>query len=267
MYLSLPSVASQALSAVLSSVGPSTAVRYLNFACGKGIGPASLDELEGAVGLESLARPVSEDTASHFGTSTGVATPAISINKPDVPEPDAFEQAFEKLDLHKKGSLRTPPIQNAEPVYDYGNISNKVGEAVTCWLTRWCGDLVATEMQAHGGAVPASVSGLEPSTTTRPRSYTDATDDRSLLPVLTNVPKIFSDSGLSTKWVCAVLAADSLFVKGEKERYNLAKKVFELRHIDGAFTLEDENDWAQFFHHSIYYPNIVRDACQSDSSY
>ncbi|KAJ8473721.1 hypothetical protein ONZ51_g7701 [Trametes cubensis] len=79
-FLSMPSVASQALSAILRTVGPHTVVRYLNFAIGRGIGPpdeAVIDsdqyehEDSPAVGLEQVAELIQEEDAS-FDSSVDV---------------------------------------------------------------------------------------------------------------------------------------------------------------------------------------------------
>lgn len=58
IYLSVPSLASQAMSSILSTVGPHTVLKYLNFALGKHIGDMELEagEPEAAVGLEHVAQ-------------------------------------------------------------------------------------------------------------------------------------------------------------------------------------------------------------------
>ena len=43
-FLGMPAAAAHALQLILASVGPFTAVRYLNFAIGKGIGPSEEEE-------------------------------------------------------------------------------------------------------------------------------------------------------------------------------------------------------------------------------
>jgi hypothetical protein len=257
VYLSLPTVASQALTGVLSSIGPSTVVRYLDFACGKGIGPADGDEPDAAIGLESLAQPI-PDTASQSSASIRSATPNILDTSEDEPDLDAFE----KLDLHHKRSDLSLGGTRSERMYDYGNVSNKVGEACACWLARWCSDLLAIETQT----LSTSASELRRSTI-RPRRHTDVVGDRAAALGTANVPRIWSSGGLSTTWVCAVLSSDSLFVKGEKERYALAKKVFELRQSQGTLDAEDAQQWSQFFHQGIYYANIVRQSHSLPASY
>jgi hypothetical protein len=234
LYLSIPIVASQALSSVLSTLGPSTVGRYLDFACGKGIGPVGPDEPEAAIGLEALAQPLL-DNASRYDTSTGVTTPALSISMSGAPDNNAFEHAFEKLDMLKEDPDRASIINGGvrtERQFDYGNVSNKVGEAAACWLARWGVDLFTEEQKVFGGG-------------------NDATPG-------TIVPKTWSQGGLSTKWVCAILGSDALFVKGEQERYALAKGVYELRKSQGPFTSVDEDLWTELFHHCVYYSNMVR---------
>jgi hypothetical protein len=48
-----------------------------------------------------------------------------------------------------------------------------------------------------------------------------------------------------------------LFVKGERERYDLAKAVVELRRSEGILK-EEEGEWAKMFLDGIYYANMVR---------
>ena len=54
IYLSIPSLVSQAILMVLQSLGPQTIVRYLNFAIGKGIGPPEDEEAVVIRGLENV---------------------------------------------------------------------------------------------------------------------------------------------------------------------------------------------------------------------
>jgi hypothetical protein len=48
-----------------------------------------------------------------------------------------------------------------------------------------------------------------------------------------------------------------LFVKSERERYDLAKAVVELRRSEGILE-EEEVEWARLFTEGIYYANMVR---------
>lgn len=61
LFLSIPSVASQALTSILKTVGPYTAVRYLHFAIGKGIGEPEGEEPETAIGLEGIAEMLKDE--------------------------------------------------------------------------------------------------------------------------------------------------------------------------------------------------------------
>jgi hypothetical protein len=47
------------------------------------------------------------------------------------------------------------------------------------------------------------------------------------------------------------------FVKGERERYDLAKAVVELRRNEGILE-EEEAEWTKMFLEGIYYANMVR---------
>jgi hypothetical protein len=69
-------------------------------------------------------------------------------------------------------------------------------------------------------------------------------------------PVLWNRGGLSLKWIRVLLSSDALFVKSERDRYNLARSVVELRRSSGI--LQDEEDaWDQVFETAIYYANMV----------
>ena len=71
-----------------------------------------------------------------------------------------------------------------------------------------------------------------------------------------NVPLIWRRGGLDPNWARIVLSSDTLFVKGEKERYNMARSVVEMRRKVGVIQ-EEESEWTSLFDKGIYYTNMV----------
>jgi len=58
------------------------------------------------------------------------------------------------------------------------------------------------------------------------------------------------------KWIRAVISSDSLFIGCERDRYDLAKAVVEMRRREGIVE-EEEEEWTKMFTEGIYYPNMV----------
>ncbi|EIN13191.1 hypothetical protein PUNSTDRAFT_123350 [Punctularia strigosozonata HHB-11173 SS5] len=282
VYLSIPSVAAQALGAIMSSMGPHTVVRYLNFAIGRGIGaPGEQDhEPEAAVGLEHVAHTISESQ------TPGIASPALKS------EDDGFEHADLADDLghlsldHEKIKKEDPSSSDAlsvasedsqeetadERAFDYGAVGTKIGEAAACWLARWGRDVLTYELSVSPSPSSSSATSQIASSSdhsaagpSRPRSYTLPTTPAlsSLSPVQSDpegrtldVPRIWRRGGLTAKWASAVLASDMLFVRDEKERYEMAKEIVELRRREGIDEGE-EKEWENMFADGIYYCNMM----------
>ncbi|KAJ7171876.1 hypothetical protein C8R43DRAFT_27915 [Mycena crocata] len=202
VYLSIPTLAAHALSAILSTVGPYTVLQYLDFALGKPIGAPdpAWNEPEAAVGLENIAQFVSDDTPSNAS-------------------------------LHSIDTVDSVP----EKEFHYGAISDKIGEAAACWLTRWAPDMLAFE-QRKAAAAPEMSRRRETVTT----------------PDCSAAPSIWDRGGLSVQWVCAVVSSDTLFVRGERERYDFACAVVELRRRHGIVQ-EEEETWTTLFERGIHY--------------
>ncbi|KAF7327883.1 BTB domain-containing protein [Mycena kentingensis (nom. inval.)] len=186
VYLSMPTLAAQALSSILSTVGPQTVLTYLDFALGKPIS-ANLNEPDAAVGLENVAELLHDDAASLSGTSI------YSIASDD-----------------------------PSRVFHYGAISDKIGEAAACWLTRWAPDMLALEERKAGVAWPA----------------------------------IWDRGGLSIDWICALAASDTLFVENERARYDFLRSVVELRRRRGLVQVE-EDAFKRVFEDGIHYCNMT----------
>lgn len=70
------------------------------------------------------------------------------------------------------------------------------------------------------------------------------------------VPLIWARGGLTSIWIRELVSSDALFVKGERERYDLARTVVELRRRQGIDD-DDEKDWEIMFRDGIYYTNMV----------
>ncbi|KAF8213775.1 hypothetical protein K438DRAFT_1707658 [Mycena galopus ATCC 62051] len=210
VYLSIPSIAANALASILSTMGPYTVLQYLNFALGKPIGPPDPDwnEPEAAVGLEHIAQNIPDEASS-----------AASIRSVETYEP--------------------PP----EKDFHYGAISDKIGEAAACWLARWAPDMLAFEEHKAG------IKGAPEPVISRRRVKPETVDYSA-------VPTIWDRGGLNFKWVCALASADTLFVRNERERYDFARSVVELRRRHGI--LQDEEDaWKTLFEQGIYYCHMT----------
>jgi hypothetical protein len=123
------------------------------------------------------------------------------------------------------------------PSCHYGKISEKIGEACACWLTRWAIDILQIEIEAKNNCGVTSGD-----TTTQGPG---------------NQLTIWRRGGLTAKWISAIISSDTLFVKNEKERYNLARAIVELRRRDGIID-DEESIWNDMFERGIYYINMVR---------
>ncbi|KAI0825247.1 hypothetical protein BC628DRAFT_1320366 [Trametes gibbosa] len=300
-FLSIPSVASQALSAVLRTVGPQTVIQYLNFALGRGIGPpGNLGpgddwhdlEADAAAGLEQVAELIRED---HLSSEASIEVPHkgedsnddIEAQK-DGPKHSHIGTSHEidsdiDSDDHEDAGKK-PEAENLEPVYYYGAVSDKVGEAAACWLTRWGSDMLRYEEQLEpydsntDGKVPEALPshsayrtqwatdrpGSAPPEMKRSR-HNGSTSGRNTKADVVIVPVIWRRGGLTARWIRGVLSSDALFVRGEKERYEMARKVVELRRaarargIPGEPEDVEEIEYERLFREGIYYANMHLD--------
>lgn len=302
VFLSIPSVASQALSAIVRTVGPHTAVRYLHFAIGHGIGPPDdpgvnekgIDhESEAAVGLEEVAEVIKEEDIS--SESIRVLQDLHSQQDPTDGVAGSSSEVKREVSKHSHGGI--PPLSDLEsdtdsedcggsrkdahagPCYYYGAVSDKVGEAAACWLTRWGTDVLRHEEEAiasesdklgkdplwfpaphvqwagdRPGSAPPEMAG------TRVPGMASGSDHKLVAPV------IWRRGGLSARWVRGILSSDTLFVRGEKERYEMARSVVEMRRATrttdnlGESEGAEELEFERLFAEGIYYANMVRTA-------
>lgn len=283
IYLSIPSITRQCLTLVLSSVGPFTVIPYLSFAVGDGIGPLTDQDASSAVGLERVAQSVKMDhvythsthrsRTHHEGgeTSSSVAGAQQPTDAGSHPEHGITDDHLSTFELEsKKEDPSVCDTSSASSVRDdghnqlflyYGAISDKIGEAVACWLARWGVDMLHYEQQVVDAA--RSTTGmLTSSERTMPRRATVSTPRPNLngmvvfQPLPPHVPVIWRRGGLPPKWIRALLSADTMFVRDEKERYDVAKLVVELRRSEGI-DVEEELEFTKLFTDGIYYQNMV----------
>ena len=218
---------------ILSTVGPLTVIRYLDYALGKGIGPSSLADPERAVTLEYIGQEV--DSASAYTTNTE-ATCDLSNGDGD-----------ENTGVNLRETVAEGNVPQESPSFLYGMVGNKIGEACAAFLTRWGIDLLDMEEQlvdSHPGI----------STACPPVASTSSSITwRSTTPSL----RLWSQ-GLSAEWVRGILSSDELFVTNEMKRYEAAKQVIDMRRrTKGAVPME-EREWDLLFQEGIYFSHFVR---------
>jgi hypothetical protein len=238
IYLSIPSVAGQSLRYILTTVGPTTAIRYLNFAIGKGIGPEEENIPVAAVGLEHLAEILESGAADVASISSQLSS--LPMEDDETRKEDPAEAIYDE-DYETEFSN--------ERHFVYGGVSDKVGEAAACWLTRWGYDMLTYEEEessSHGIILGPSL---------KERSYGAFP---TAVPVQTcqPIPLVWRRGGLNPSWARAILSSDLLFVRGERERYEMAKAVLELRRkegIDGA----EEKEFTELFENGIHFMHMV----------
>lgn len=204
-----------------------------------------MNEPEAAVGLEKLAEPLLD--ASYASSSQ------TSINHAE--ESEEMSQRLEDLDIKKEdpseslsdGSEMGQDETRHDPFSHYGAVSDKIGEAAACWLARWGPDMLAHE-EALMKEIPVSEVG------TRPSSLPVRAKGSAVS--LPKVPTVWRRGGLNPKWIRALVSSDALFVKGERERYDFAKSVVDLRRATGIDS-EEEDEWTRMFSTGIYYLHMV----------
>lgn len=158
-FLHIPSVTSQALLLVLSTIGPWTIARYFGFAIGYGIGQPEGNEPEAAVGLDVIGQPappvalkpstvqpvkideVSPQEEEEEDDLVKVGSPGTSA--PNLPKDRAVSGTSQRT--YDTQSVYTELADDSEQSYFYGVVGDKIGEACACWLTRWGADILALE--------------------------------------------------------------------------------------------------------------------------
>ncbi|THG99420.1 hypothetical protein EW026_g2927 [Hermanssonia centrifuga] len=296
LFLSIPSVASQAITLILKTVGPGTAVRYLNFAIGKGIGEPEHEEPAAAVGLETVAELLKDDdedsilecNESPIETPRAMSSEELSDKLKDLnmefhsyaeSNADRTGLGIQKegpSDVASEASLNIGHTRHvAEPVLFYGAVSDKIGEASACWLARWGADMLRYEQQdLFGEEIPTVVTPASPIPTMRKRATTvpshripgggipnlrpNPSQSRVTEWTKMTAPVVWRRGGLTARWVRGLLSSDSLFVQDEKERYDMSCAVAELRRAEGILP-EEETEFDILFTKGIYYANMSLD--------
>ncbi|KAJ3576287.1 hypothetical protein NP233_g527 [Leucocoprinus birnbaumii] len=240
IYLSIPAVATQALSLILSTVGPTTVLPYLNFSLGKPLSPYDplLREPEVALGLENIALPYEDEEDE----------PVNRVHSEKSTDAEEFSDLLSDLAVKEDRSDDGVSVHEEDHdddiVCHYGAVSNKIGEACACWLARWASDILTHEVGQR-----QSMSVLSRKTSV-PVELASSTASSTRCHV-----KIWGRGGLSAQWVAALVSSDTLFVKNERHRYDFARSVVELRRADGVLS-EEEVEWTKMFETGIYYSNM-----------
>ncbi|KAG9314709.1 hypothetical protein JVU11DRAFT_5518 [Chiua virens] len=249
VYLSIPSIASQALTSILNTVGPYTVVQYLRFATGSTFDFPTEHDPEAAVGLEHIAEILKPSPSPLPSDSHDVL--ADKLHDLDVKKEDPAES-----DCNSEHSERS----RFSPSFNYGALSDKIGEAAVCWLARWGPDMLPHEEKASRSRdLPLSPVPTQPAISRRRADTLPSRPSIDESPVtLHRVPLIWARGGLTSSSIRELVSSDAFFVKGERERYDLACTVIELRRRQGIDE-EEEKDWEIMFRDGIYYSNMLVD--------
>ncbi|KAL5495695.1 hypothetical protein ACEPAI_1159 [Sanghuangporus weigelae] len=152
-------------------------------------------------------------------------------------------------------------------VFMYGTASNKIGEAAACWLCRWGVDMLAYEEAAEAlddsGDSTASANVKESSSSASGRvrrgteSHASGPPNANLTGISKeDVPLIWRRGGMNAKWARVVISSDAFFVRDERERYEFAKRVVELRRRVSILSVE-EREWDELFANGIHYMHMA----------
>ena len=213
-------------------------IRYLDFATGKGIGPEEENVPEAAAGLENLAEIFKSGAADVASISSKLA--CLPLDDDETRKEDPAEAIFDE-DC-EEGSVD-------ERHFIYGGVSDKVGEAAACWLTRWGYDMLTYEEDESSSTGIISAPPLKRPSHNPSSTVVFAHPSQP-------VPLIWRRGGLDARWARAILASDLLFVRGERERYEMAKAVLELRRKDGI-NGEEEREFTKLFESDIHFTHMV----------
>lgn len=227
-FLEMHALAAQALDMILATVGPFTVLRYHHFATGGGIGEPEDDEPICATGLEVVAQAaemeppsecssMSDDEGSDHGTrkSGGAAQTSTFIS-----------------------DRRSEASRRREAVYSYGRISDRIGEATVCFLSRWAVDIL---------------------------NFEEATANHlSNVQALPKPILVWARNGLTARWVRAVVSSDDFFITGEYDRYVFARRVASLRRRE-AIDPAEEQEFTTLFSDGIHYCHLLHEELVSIS--
>ncbi|KAL1410578.1 hypothetical protein Q8F55_004591 [Vanrija albida] len=287
-YLGQQYLLREVLAIVLRTVGPATVGRYLSFAIGNGVGEEEWtgQDDEGAYGLETIARTMSSGFTAHAESDEWVSE-SDEGDLPDLPgappghrmstdsNVDDVVAKVSDVSVSRSASIRSSSTlrpggssvlvqvdeeadANLPPLpHFYGFVSNKLGEACVCWLSRWGLDTLNIE-----AALPDTMAETDP-----------------------YPPPVWGQGGIPANFVAALLSSDALFVPNEMERYRMARQVLDLRragwtayaeeqpdssNVSEADSIEgwdeDERELSKVFAEGIYYSHMTFDDLSSISS-
>ncbi|KAK0446424.1 uncharacterized protein EV420DRAFT_901967 [Desarmillaria tabescens] len=261
IYLSIPSLASQALSSICGTLGPYTVISYLNFSLGNCT--SSEDAAQGAVGLESVAELLED----HDSDNDESIPPSLSRNDRPNSVRTSFEPVHDGMSFKShQTSIKSRSQAAPEPVtFHYGAVSDKIGEAAAAWLARWGPDILEYEEKVVEGVLDKDIPPLpsHPKTIRRRAKTldsavrTEVVDAASTSVTKPSIPVIWRRGGLSPHWVKALISSDSFFTKDEMGRYDFAKRAVQLRRKQGGIDPDEEIVWKEMFETGIYYANMV----------
>ncbi|KAG9127367.1 hypothetical protein FRC07_014531 [Ceratobasidium sp. 392] len=172
-FLHIPSVTTQALLLVLSTIGPWTISRYFGFAIGQGVGEPEGDEPQSAAGLNAIGRPapavapkVSPSKPPRIDEVSPqeedeeddlVKVSSLGTHEGHLPK-DRIASGVSQLTLDDTRSVYTEYGEDNSPMYFYGVVGDKIGEACACWLARWGADLLVLEEAVEARLFPPTNS-------------------------------------------------------------------------------------------------------------
>ncbi|KZT52782.1 hypothetical protein CALCODRAFT_76772 [Calocera cornea HHB12733] len=222
-YLHIPHLVTDAARVLLGSVSPWTVARYLGFAIGLGLGPevAGAPE-EGEEGVKGLGRTFEDSPAPSVPASRA---PSIRGTDDETPSPPAHRAEDSDDDLHTSKSTATTtasstPVPSSPTKHQlltsYGTPTNLLGQTCVAWLCRWGADVLVYEELCAGASAWC----------------------------------VWGRGGLPASWVRAVLGADEFWVREEVNRWDVARRVVDLRR---------EAEWARLFEEGIYYSHMTFD--------
>ncbi|KZP00943.1 hypothetical protein CALVIDRAFT_524643 [Calocera viscosa TUFC12733] len=240
-YLHIPNLVTDAARLLLSTVSPWTVARYLGFAIGLGLGrdePAG--EEEGEEGVKGLGRTFADSPSPSAAVSR--AASVLGKEEEDAPSdlPAPGEDSDDDLLTSKLTATASSTPVPSSPVKSqmltsYGTPTNLLGQTCVSWLCRWGADVLAYE-EGCGGTWC-----------------------------------VWGRGGLPAQWVRAVLGADEFWVREEVNRWDVARRVVDLRR-EGWAALgrrgeeareeerEEEREWRILFEEGIYYSHMTFDS-------
>ncbi|KAH9075734.1 hypothetical protein EDB83DRAFT_2504779 [Lactarius deliciosus] len=247
VYLSVPSLAAQALSSIIGTIGPFT-----------GIGPLQDEDFDPLVGLEHIAQLVKDDLGY---TSRSTSRPARDEDVQSLSLSLDELSVADQVPTSQSKPTRAGDLPESDQAFSYGAVSDKIGESCVCWLARWGTDILACEQQVT--STPKQHSPFTSSSQPAISRRSTASKWRTSHPDVVSssppkVPLIWRRGGLTAAWVRSLVSSDLLFVRGERERYDLARTVVELRRSEGILE-EEEEEWSRMFTEGIYYANMSID--------